>query len=183
MLVVEIHFVFLRLDKQLTSAISAFKNSLKKPAWFDLFVQQKDCSLIPLELLDLILLPVELMKNPLARRVKKPRDVPGHSMSPEDGRYLECGRARDTMPSSFHNIAPCQVTAWGWRPYYIWYKTGSNCQIEGVGIFEEKIHKNITTRNYLSSFVVFFFFFGHHYNCSVKSTIKKLIIVVFVLQF
>lgn len=101
MLVVEIHFVFLRLDKQLTSAISAFKNSLKKPAWFDLFAQRKDCSLIPLELLYLILLPVELMKNPLARHVKKPRNVPGHSMSSEDGRYLEGGRARAQCPYPF----------------------------------------------------------------------------------
>lgn len=103
-----------------------------------MFIQRKDCSLIPLELLDLIFLPVELMKNPLARRVKKPRHVPGHSVSPEDGRYLEGGRARDTVLSPFHNTAPCQETAWGWRPYYICYKTGSNCQIEGAGVFEKK---------------------------------------------
>lgn len=68
-------FFFLRLDKQLESAVPAFKNSLKKTAGFDLFVQRKDCSLIPLELLDLILLQVELMKNPRAGGIRKPRDV------------------------------------------------------------------------------------------------------------
>lgn len=89
----------MRLDKQLVSAIPAFKNSLKEPAGFDLFVQQKDCSLIPLELLDLILLPVELMKNPLAGCVRKHRDI--HPLaSPEDGGYLENGRAGDATPAS-----------------------------------------------------------------------------------
>lgn len=69
-------FLLMKLDKQLVIAIPAFKNSLKKPAGFDLFVQRKDYSFLPSELLDLIILPVELMKkNPLAGCVRKHRDT------------------------------------------------------------------------------------------------------------
>lgn len=70
-----LRFFFLMLDEQLISAIPAFKNSLKKSAGLDLFVQRQDCSLISSEMLDLILLPAKLMRNPLAGCVRKPEDI------------------------------------------------------------------------------------------------------------
>lgn len=159
-------FFFLRLDKQLVSAIPTFKNSLKKnPAGFDLFVQQKDCSLIPSELLDLILLPAELMKNPLAGCVREPGDV--HPLTAplllktvgilkvvEQGTQL-------LHPFVKHgSCTPCQKAAQGWKFHCIWHKIGPNYQTGGIGDFGEKTPKPKQTpkQHYPIITLVYFFF-------------------------